>query len=110
MNTYEWELLGLAKPKKKNKKKKKEPDAVDLKIEQLVKRSPDTMLELYKKTLKEQRPFWKKQRRDFKKANQLPSDVMWEARKFSEAYRKPFRQPYGQIEEMFRQATDESTL
>ena len=68
------------------------------------------MMHLYKKTLKEQRPFWKKQRRDFKKANQLPSDVMWEARKFSEEYRRPFRQPYGQIKEMYRQATDESTL
>lgn len=79
-------------------------------MEKLTALTHKEMMHLYKKTLKEQRPFWKKQRRDWKKAHQLPSDVMWEARKFSEAYRKPFRQPYGQIQEMFRQATDESTL
>ena len=71
---------------------------------------PSKMLELYKKTLKDQTPFWKKQRRDRKQRGRLPSDRMYEAQKFSEEYRRPFRQPYGQVKEMYRQATDESTL
>ena len=71
---------------------------------------PSKMLELYKKTLKDQTPFWKKQRRDRKQRGRLPSDRMYEAQKFAEEYRRPFRQPYGQIKEMYRQATDESTL
>ena len=77
-------------------------------IEEILK--PSKMLALYKKTLKDQTPFWKKQRRDRRERRRLPSDKMVEARKFSEEYRKPFRQPYGQIKEMYRQATDESTL
>lgn len=87
---------------------KKRSDKIEKRLQELIR--PQKMLEQYKKTLKEQRPYWKKQRRVYKKAHQLPSDIMWEARKFRDTYRKPFLQPYGEIEEMYKQATDESTL
>ena len=76
----------------------------DDRIEEILK--PSKMLAAYKRTLKDQTPFWKKQRRDRKFRNMLPGDRMYEAQLFREQY----RMPKGLVAEMYRQATDESTL
>ena len=78
--------------------------STDDRIEEMLK--PSKMLAVYKRTLKDQTPFWKKQRRDRKFRNMLPSDRMYEAQLFREQY----RMPKGLVAEMYRQATDESTL
>ena len=49
----------------------------DDRIEEILK--PSKMLAAYKRTLKDQTPFWKKQRRDRKFRNMLPGDRMYEA-------------------------------
>lgn len=67
---------------------------------------PHEMMAQYKKTLKEQTPFWIRQRRDKKDKRKLPSDRYIEARQFREEY----RQPKGIVSEMYRQAIDRDTL
>jgi len=88
--------------------KKQSHNRVSAKFDEILK--PYKMLEQYKKTIEDQTPFWKKQRRDYRNKNKMPSDRIIEAEKFRRDYLAPWKRPKGLVEEMYRQAIDESTL